>query len=74
MFKRGSSKGDAWEGVVADKKRSSPDGQNMYHRVIITLSDNTAKEIRVRRSLWNDMSIGDRLVKRAGDKAPRKLQ
>jgi hypothetical protein len=39
MFKRGLAKQDAWEGVVTDKRRSSPDGQNMYHRVVVTLSD-----------------------------------
>jgi len=30
----------AWEGLVTDKKRTSYDGQNMYHRVMITLADN----------------------------------
>jgi len=49
MFKRGADKDDAWEGVVTSKKRSSPDGQNMSHRVTVTLSDATLKEVRVRR-------------------------
>lgn len=71
MFKRRSSRDDTWEGVVAGKKRSSPDGQNMYHRVVVTLSDGNIKEIRVRRVLWNELSVGDRL-KRAGDEVPRK--
>jgi len=72
MFKRGLAKNDAWEGVVTDKRRSSPDGQNMYHRVVVTLSDGNVKEIRVRRALWNALSPGDRLVKQAGQTAPTK--
>ena len=74
MFKRGAGKDDAWEGVVTDKKRSSPDGQNMYHRVTVTLSDGTLKEVRVRRALWNTLSAGDRLVKQPGQKFPAKLE
>ena len=72
MFKRGLSRNDAWEGVVTGKKRSSPDGQNLYHRVSVTVSDGSAREIRVRRALWNELNTGDRLAKRAGDKDPRK--
>jgi hypothetical protein len=72
LLKRGVSKDDAWEGVVTGKKRSSPDGQNMYHRITITLSDGSTKEIRVRGGLWKSVNVGDRLVKRAGEKAPAK--
>lgn len=64
---------EAWEGVVTDKKRSSPDGQNMYHRVVVRLSDASVREVRVRRNLWNALSTGDRLAKRAGEKAPTKI-
>lgn len=73
MFKRGANSDEAWEGVVTDKKRSSPDGQNMYHRVMVALSDGGVKEIRVRRTLWNTLNVGDGLVKRAGQKAPEKV-
>ena len=73
MFKRGLDKQDAWEGVVTGKRRSSPDGQNMYHRVVVTLSDGNVKEIRVRRALWKTLSPGDRLIKRAGQTAPTKI-
>jgi hypothetical protein len=27
MVKRGGTRDDAWEGIVTDKKRSSPDGR-----------------------------------------------
>ena len=73
MFRRGLDKNDSWEGVVTDKKRSSPDGQNMYHRVVVTLSDGNVKEIRVRRAVWNALNPGDRLVKRPGQSAPTKI-
>ena len=46
MFNRGLGKSDAWEGVVTDKERSSSDGQNMYHHVVVTLPDGTVKVIR----------------------------
>jgi hypothetical protein len=72
MFKRWVSRDDAWQGVVTGKKRSSPDGQNMYHRIVVALSDGTTKEIRVRRALWKSLDVGDRLVKQPGAKAPAK--
>src|SRR2546429_5767100 len=60
MFKRGRSRNDAWEGVVTSKKRSSPDGQNMYHRIAVTLSDGSSKEVRVRRAPWGPLNPGTR--------------
>ncbi len=45
----------------------------MYHRVVIRLSDASIREVRVRRNLWNALSTGDRLAKRAGEKAPTKI-
>ncbi len=71
-FKRGISRDDEWEGVVTGKKRSSPDGQNIYHKIAVALSDGSSKEIRVRGSLWKTVDVGDHLVKRAGEKAPAK--
>ena len=73
MFKRGRSRNDAWEGVVTSKKRSSPDGQNMYHRISVTLGDGTVKEVRVRGGLWKTLEPGDRIVKRSGQTAPVKI-
>ena len=73
MVKRGGTRDDAWEGIVTDKKRSSPDGQNMYHRLAVTLGDGTVKEVRVRRRLWKSVEPGDRIVKRPGEAAPVKI-
>ena len=74
VFKRGAGRDEAWEGLVTDKKRTSSDGQNMYHRVMITLADGGVKEIRVRGGVWKALNIGDQLVKRAGQKAPEKVE
>jgi hypothetical protein len=73
MVNRGGTRDDAWEGVVADKKRSSPDGQNMYHQLAVTLGDGTVKQVRVRRALWKSLEPGDRIVKRPGETAPVKI-
>jgi len=72
MFKRGGTRDEAWEGVVTDKKRSSPDGQNMYHRLAVTFGDGTVMQVRVGRALWKSLEPGDRIVKRPGEKAPVK--
>ena len=48
---------------MTSKKRSSPDGQNMYHRITVTLSDGSSKEVRVRRALWRTLNPGDRLTR-----------
>ena len=72
VFKRGGTRDEAWEGVVTGKKRSSPDGQNMYHRLAVTLGDGTVKQVRVGRALWKSLEPGDRIVKRPGEKAPTK--
>jgi hypothetical protein len=73
MFKRGATRDQTWEGVVTDKKRSSPDGQNMYHQLAVTLGDGTVKQVRVRRALWKSLEPGDRIVKRPGETAPVKI-
>lgn len=58
---------------MTSKKRSSPDGQNMYHRITVTLSDGSSKEVRVRRALWRTLNPGDQLIKRPGETAPAKI-
>jgi hypothetical protein len=73
MFKRGATRDETWEGVVTDKKRSSPDGQNMYHQLAVTLGDGMVKQVRVRRALWKSLEPGDRIAKRPGETAPVKI-
>jgi hypothetical protein len=72
MFSHKRRREDSWEGVVTGKKRSSPDGQNMYHRIDVTLSDGSVRQVRVRRALWAELEPGDRLVKRPGETDPAK--
>ncbi|MGI5204991.1 DUF7489 domain-containing protein [Spirillospora sp. CA-108201] len=67
MFRtRRVHKDEAWEGVVADKSRTMPDGSNLYHYLKVTFTDGTSKKIRVDGSLWESVSPGDQIVKRAG--------
>lgn len=72
MFRRGVAKDEAWEGVVTGKKRSSPDGQNMYHRIVVALDDGSIRNIRVGRAFWKTLNEGDRLVKQPGGRFPVK--
>ena len=72
MFGHRVRKDDAWEGVVTKKRRVSPNGQYIYYRLVLMLTDGTQKKIRVRRALWRAVNVGDRLVKLPGNKAPAK--
>lgn len=73
FFGRRVARDEAWDGVVTGRKRSSPDGQNIYHRITVTLGDGSTRDVRVRGSLWKTLAVGDRVTKRAGDKAPVKV-
>jgi len=58
---------EVWEGTVVDTSRANPDGSNLYHYVKVKLSDGKAKKIRVDGDLWDSLSDGDTIVKRAGE-------
>jgi hypothetical protein len=73
LAKRSSRRAEAWEGVVADKTRSSPDGQNMYHYVQLTLNGGQTRRVRIRGKLWKGLSVGDKLRKRSGEYHPTQL-
>jgi hypothetical protein len=60
----------SWEGVVKSKSRSSSDGRSMNHSLIVILANGTQKRVPVAGGLWNSVSAGDRLVKRAGEVDP----
>ncbi|MCE0762283.1 hypothetical protein LWC35_05065 [Pseudonocardia kujensis] len=57
---------DAWSGTVVRKTRALLDGSNLYRRVEVRLEDGTTARVRVRRAVWKDLQVGDRLVKEAG--------
>ena len=54
---------DAWTGTVVKKPRVLLDGSNLYRRVEVRLDDGSTTRVRVKRALWKDLQIGDRLVK-----------
>jgi hypothetical protein len=62
---------DAWSGTVSKKSRQLLDGSNLYRRVTIEMDDGRTEKIRVDRKLWNEIEIGDRLVKDAGQEPRR---
>ena len=57
---------ETWEGVVEKKGRAAFDGANLYRRVVVRLDDGTTAKVRVSRALWDELGVGDRLVKEAG--------
>jgi len=42
------------------------DGSTMYHFVEVRLADGGSARFRIRRRLWKEIAVGDRIVKRAG--------
>lgn len=63
---RGSRRNEAWEGVVAEKKRGMTDGSTMFYYLKLRLGDGTTKRVRVRRDLWKSVEEGDFVTKAAG--------
>lgn len=60
------SKEDAWSGTVTKKSRELLDGSNLYRMVTIQKDDGRTDKIHIDRSLWDEINVGDRLVKDAG--------
>lgn len=63
---------DAWEGVVLDKSRGMTDGSNMYRYLTLRLSTGETKKIRADRGLWDSVTTGDGIIKRAGSNPVKK--
>jgi hypothetical protein len=57
---------DTWSGTVVKKSRRLLDGSNLYRQVTVQTDDDRTEKIRVDRALWEDLQVGDRLVKDAG--------
>ena len=72
FFRRGMARDEAWDGVVTGRKRSAPDGQNMVHRITVTLSDGSIRNVRVRGALYRTLAVGDHVTKHPGDRYPVK--
>ena len=58
---------DTWAGTVVKKSRGLLDGSNMYRRVSVETEDGRTEKVRVGRDLWKELSVGDRIVKAAGE-------
>ncbi|WIM99740.1 hypothetical protein ACTOB_003401 [Actinoplanes oblitus] len=63
--------GRAWSGTVVKKSRGLLDGANLYRRLEVRLDDGEELEVRVPRGVWDEVRVGDRLVKPAGGSARR---
>ena len=57
---------DAWRGTVVKKSRALLDGSNLYRRLKVQLDDGTNLDVKVDRDVWDELTVGDRLVKRQG--------
>jgi hypothetical protein len=53
---------DAWSGTVVKKSRALMDGSNLYRRLQVRLEDGTQLEVKVGRTIWKELRVGDRLV------------
>ena len=58
---------DTWRGTVVKKSRGLLDGSNMYRRLKVRLSDGRTLKLRVSRSLWDSVEVGDSLSKSSGN-------
>ncbi|MET9027229.1 hypothetical protein ABZW96_16680 [Nocardia sp. NPDC004168] len=55
-----------WRGTVVKKSRGLLDGANLYRRLHVRLQDGSTMKIRVDRTLWKVLEVGDSVIKRAG--------
>ncbi len=62
---------EAWSATVVKKSRALLDGSNLYRRVTVRRDDGRTDTIRVDRTLWKELTIGDRLVKDPGQEPHR---
>ena len=63
---------DTWEGTVVGKSRGLLDGSNLYRRLKVRLGDGTTAKVRVPKVLWDDVAVGDALVKAVGQDPVKK--
>jgi hypothetical protein len=61
----------AWSGTVVKKSRALLDGSNLYRRLKVRLDDGTHIHVKVDRSIWKQLEVGDRLVKQEGENPRR---
>ena len=57
---------EAWEGTVIKKSRGLLDGSNLYRRLRVRLTDGRVVTIRVDRTLWDEVAVGNTVTRVAG--------
>lgn len=62
---------DAWTGTVVKKSRGLMDGSNLYRRLHVRLEGGDVTKVKVDKDLWEELEVGDPLVKRAGSDPQR---
>jgi hypothetical protein len=62
---------DTWSGTVVKKSRALLDGSNLYRRLKVQLDDGTQLNVKVDRNVWQQLQVGDRLVKHQGEDPQR---
>jgi hypothetical protein len=58
--------GDAWTGVVVKKSRAMYDGANLYRKLEVQVDGGDVRDVKVKRDLWKQLEVGDRVTKSAG--------
>lgn len=58
--------GDAWTGVVVKKSRAMYDGSNLYRKLEVQVDGGDVRDVKVKRDLWKQLEVGDRVTKAAG--------
>ncbi|WP_101948040.1 hypothetical protein [Mycobacterium sp. 3519A] len=48
-----------WEGTVVKKYRALLDGANLYRRVLVQVDGGQTVKVRVDRTMWEALAIGD---------------
>jgi hypothetical protein len=56
-----------WRGTVVKKYRALLDGSNLYRRILVRLDDGETVKTRVDCGTWNALTVGDTVVRTAGD-------
>lgn len=76
MLGFGKWKTEEWDGVVADKteitQNLSDGGDLTTYYLHVQLGDGDPERKSVGKKLWDQFEIGDKIVKRAGEKKPVK--
>lgn len=49
------------------KSRALLDGSNLYPRLKVQLDDGTQLDVKVKKDMWQQLEVGDRLVKPEGE-------